>query len=322
MRSLGGVGARGNPSQHPIGLAIDWAQNSRDVVAPDVQRWISQHPEVLNALEQKWGMSGGEHWSHPDTGHFSIDTLYGTEHLAKLGITSGAVAGTPGSLTAGARGAVDPGALHSRLRELVSQSSLAGFMPADAAKYGFKTGSAEEWAGLMSGIAGRESGNRAGATGDSGGSHGLFQLSPQDAITYGLQKTPFTAAQLADPDFNARAAVAIAAIRAHAGGVGGAEGMAKYWAGHGKASSYLAQGQVQAGHDTAEARKIIDEQSKTAERTGTVKAHVDFGEFWKKAKEESTSVFKVLKVPSTRQNASVREGANVPGDPAYSPWTN
>ena len=269
-------------------------------------------------------MSGGEHWSHPDTGHFSIDTLFGTEHLAKLGITGAAASapGAPGGLSAGARGAVDAAALHARLRDLIGQSKLKGFLPPDAAKYGFKTGSAEEWAGLMSGIAVRESSNNARTAGDSGKSIGLFQLSAQDAVTYGIQKTPFTREQLADPDFNARMAVVIAEKRALAGGVGGRGGMADYWAGHGKSSSYLAQGRVQAGHDTAEARKIIDDQSKTSERTGTVKAHVDFGEFWKKAKEESASVFKVLKVPSTRQNASVREGANVPGDPAYSPWTN
>ena len=26
-------------------------------------------------------MGGGEHWRNPDTGHFSIDRIYGTEHL-------------------------------------------------------------------------------------------------------------------------------------------------------------------------------------------------------------------------------------------------
>jgi hypothetical protein len=85
VKSLGGYGNRpGNPSQHPPGLAIDWAQHSRNVVDPDVQRWISSNRGVLDKLEEKWGMSGGEKWKSPDTGHFSIQTLYGTEHLAKL----------------------------------------------------------------------------------------------------------------------------------------------------------------------------------------------------------------------------------------------
>jgi hypothetical protein len=85
VRSLGGYGLRpGNPSQHPPGLAIDWAQHSRNVVDKDVQAWISKNPGRLNELEDRWGMSGGEHWKKPDTGHFSIQTLYGSEHLARL----------------------------------------------------------------------------------------------------------------------------------------------------------------------------------------------------------------------------------------------
>jgi hypothetical protein len=85
VHDLGGYGNRPyNPSQHPIGLAIDWSQKGRNIVSRDVQAWISAHPQVLNALEAKWGMSGGEHWGHPDTGHFSIETLFGSEHLAKL----------------------------------------------------------------------------------------------------------------------------------------------------------------------------------------------------------------------------------------------
>jgi hypothetical protein len=84
VRGLGGVGSRGNPSQHPPGLAVDWAQHSRNVVDRDVQQWISKNPDKLNELEQKWAMSGGEHWKNPDTGHFSIDTLFGSKHLSAL----------------------------------------------------------------------------------------------------------------------------------------------------------------------------------------------------------------------------------------------
>ena len=85
VRNLGGYGHRGgNPSQHPPGLAIDWAQHSRNVVDRDVMAWIRGNQNTLNQLEQKWGMSGGEHWGSPDTGHFSIDTLFGTKHLEML----------------------------------------------------------------------------------------------------------------------------------------------------------------------------------------------------------------------------------------------
>jgi hypothetical protein len=107
-------------------------------------------------------------------------------------------------------------------------------VPADAARYGIKTGSAGEWANFMSQLAGKESSYNPAAHGDVGrfggaGSHGLFQLSPQDALIYGLQDRPFSLDQLRDPDFNARTAVAIAAKRVAAGGIGGPEGMAKYW---------------------------------------------------------------------------------------------
>jgi hypothetical protein len=84
VRNLGGFGGRNNPSQHPIGLAVDWAQHSRNVVDRDVLQWMRQNSGLLNQLEAKWGMSGGEHWRSPDTGHFSIDTLFGSKHLAQL----------------------------------------------------------------------------------------------------------------------------------------------------------------------------------------------------------------------------------------------
>jgi hypothetical protein len=85
VHGLGGYGTRpSNPSQHPPGLAVDWSQSGRNVVSRDVQGWINQNPKALNELESKWGMSGGEHWRSPDTGHFSIQNIYGTEHLKKL----------------------------------------------------------------------------------------------------------------------------------------------------------------------------------------------------------------------------------------------
>jgi hypothetical protein len=105
VKGLGGIGTRGNPSEHPGGFAVDWAQSSRDVVSPAVRQWMGQNRDTLNALEQKWGMSGGEHWRHPDTGHFSIATLYGSKHLQALR------GGGDGKTTASAAppGGADPG---------------------------------------------------------------------------------------------------------------------------------------------------------------------------------------------------------------------
>jgi hypothetical protein len=81
VRGLGGFGLRGNPSEHPRGFAIDWAQHSRDVVDADVRQWIDGHREVLKKMERRWGMSGGENWHNPDTGHFSIERIFGEQHL-------------------------------------------------------------------------------------------------------------------------------------------------------------------------------------------------------------------------------------------------
>jgi hypothetical protein len=82
VRDLGGFGVRpGNPSEHPIGFAIDWAQTSRDVVATDVRKWIDSHRDLLKKLENRWGLSGGENWHNPDTGHFSVERILGEQHL-------------------------------------------------------------------------------------------------------------------------------------------------------------------------------------------------------------------------------------------------
>ncbi|MGY4511591.1 hypothetical protein [Bradyrhizobium sp. USDA 3650] len=81
VRGLGGFGVRGNPSEHPRGFAIDWAQHSRDVVDADVRQWIDSHRDLLRKLERRWGLSGGENWNDPDTGHFSIERIFGEEHL-------------------------------------------------------------------------------------------------------------------------------------------------------------------------------------------------------------------------------------------------
>jgi hypothetical protein len=82
VRGLGGFGVRGNPSEHPLGFAVDWAQHSRDVVDADVRQWIDGNRDVLKKMELRWGLSGGENWHNPDTGHFSIERIFGDQHLA------------------------------------------------------------------------------------------------------------------------------------------------------------------------------------------------------------------------------------------------
>jgi len=159
--------------------------------------------------------------------------------------TGEAPPGVAGAPLAGDR--IGKAEIQDRLALMIKGSGLDGYVPPDAARYGIKTGSPQEWAALMTNLAVQESGLKSASHGDIGkfggyGSIGLFQLSPQDAITYGLQDKPFTVEQLKNPEFNAQMAVKIAAIRARTGGIGDPRsGMAKYWAGQG---GPLAQGQL------------------------------------------------------------------------------
>lgn len=143
----------------------------------------------------------------------------------------GGIGGGPG----GGAGAMDKQQLRNQLEKEITNSPLNGFVPPDGERYGIKTGSPKEWSHFMTELAGKESGYRPGAVGDVGGfgghgSRGLFQLSPQDAQTYGLNEgKPFSYGQLHDPTTNMRAAVDILSQRVRQGGIGGRGGAAAYW---------------------------------------------------------------------------------------------
>jgi hypothetical protein len=53
-----------------------------------VRQWIDGNRAVLKKLEQRWGLSGGENWHNPDTGHFSIELIFGEPHLKASGEAS------------------------------------------------------------------------------------------------------------------------------------------------------------------------------------------------------------------------------------------
>lgn len=143
----------------------------------------------------------------------------------------GGIGGGPG----GGPGAMDKQQLRGQLEKEITNSPLNGFVPPDGERYGIKTGSPKEWSHFMTELAGKESGYKPGAVGDVGsfgghGSRGLFQLSPQDAQTYGLNRgKPFSYDQLHDPATNMRAAVDIMNQRVRQGGIGGRQGAAAYW---------------------------------------------------------------------------------------------
>lgn len=120
----------------------------------------------------------------------------------------------PVSLVTDARGNVNPNDMRNYVASKISQSTLNGFVPADGEKYGITTGSAAEWANLITGLAYHESGLNTHNVGDIGqfgsGSRGLLQLSVNDSLTYGLNDgQPFTHEQLADPTTNTDAALKI-----------------------------------------------------------------------------------------------------------------
>lgn len=218
----------------------------------------------------------------------------------------GAAAGNDGPITAGRGGKVSPVALEGRLNTLIKGSGLEGYVPPDAARYGIKTGSSEEWANLMTKMAGKESGFNTNTVGDVGrfgsGSRGMFQLSAQDAVTYGIRGTPFTKEELADPDFNARMAVIIADKRAHAGGIAGPKGMASYWAGR---KGYLARGEIavdrnQIDRTTAQTHKV--------EGTANLSVDVKAPNGTKVSADTEGPLFKKTEINRQRQMEPARQG--------------
>ena len=130
------------------------------------------------------------------------------------------------------KGAVDMKAYKTFLQQEVKKQGLDKLSPADAAKYGID-GSPESWSNFLMGLTKKESSFSPGVHGDRGrfgghGSRGLFQLSPDDAVNYKLQKTPFTYAQLHDPETNAQAAIAIMKQRLQKGSTI-RSGLGAYW---------------------------------------------------------------------------------------------
>jgi hypothetical protein len=100
----------------------------------------------------------------------------------------------------------------------VEVQGLVGTVPIDGPKFGIKTGSAAEWAAFMTRISNAESSHNNGDTyvesfkhdGKNVVSRGLYSLSEHDAPNYGLNEGQyFTPQQLANPNVNTAAAVAI-----------------------------------------------------------------------------------------------------------------
>lgn len=163
----------------------------------------------------------------------TLGALNGNQGSGRPAGSSGPQTWTPsGGLAADAQGRVDPEQLRAYLERQITNSRLNGHVPADAARYGVN-GSPRSWANYLTKLAGVESSYNTNDVSEPhafrGGSRGLFQLSFDDAPNYGLNGgRPFSAEQLADPAFNADAALAIQErLILNAGSIRGGAG--RYW---------------------------------------------------------------------------------------------
>jgi hypothetical protein len=109
---------------------------------------------------------------------------YGNDAGPGTGEGAGATpAGADGAAGAGGGGRISGaastrgGAIYQKLLAAYKGSGLVGVVPHDGAKFGIKTGSAEEWARFGTAVASAESGfnPRSANTSDPGGSFGVFQ---------------------------------------------------------------------------------------------------------------------------------------------------
>ena len=146
-----------------------------------------------------------------------------------------------GQIPIKSNGRVDPEQLRGYLINQIKGSQLVGVIPSDGAKFNID-GSAESWANLFTALCKNESNYKTTGTGDAGrfkskttglvGSHGLFQLSADDALNHKLQSTAFTLSELQDPAINTKATIAIASrlISQHNVIAGGSsQGLSRYW---------------------------------------------------------------------------------------------
>lgn len=145
-------------------------------------------------------------------------------------------AATSATISVNSNGKVESAEFLAYLENKIANSKLNGYMPSDGAKHGID-GSPASWANYFYHLSNRESSLNVNTVGDvglfDGNSNGLFQLSPNDAVNYGLNGgRPFSQTQLTDPVANTNAAIAIhesLVLRDGAIGSDRRTGAARYW---------------------------------------------------------------------------------------------
>lgn len=124
---------------------------------------------------------------------------------------------------------VDKASYAAYINARLEGSPLVGYVPADGAAYGIKTGSREEWTSFMVRLGENESEFNVNSSNsaDPGGSVGVQQIGPRQAVVYGGYKptiggTTISAAEAANPKVNTNTAVSMVEqlVVPRAGGAG------------------------------------------------------------------------------------------------------
>ena len=209
---------------------------------------------------------GSETQAEPGLGTSSSS---GTLSFASRAALEGTSAARNYTTSIPAANRADATEVYTYLRDQIASSGLNNYVPADGAKYGID-GSPASWANFLTNLAYIESGFKNTAVGDvgvyEGGSNGLFQLSPNDALNYKLQDKAFSIQQLQDPKFNMDVTIKIATSLVKKSGVIalGGQGMARYW-GPLQRGWVNPRDQIYAGFSPSSKPIVTDNVNKSAE---------------------------------------------------------
>jgi hypothetical protein len=209
------------------------------------------------------------------TGAKSMGTIGAKTPEAAAATMAGAAAVGPEPAAAvGGKAGTRGGSVYQKLLAAYKKSNLVGTIPPDGARFGFKTGSAEEWAKFGTAVAASESefNPKAKNLGDPGGSFGVFQ--------YSHSQVPGGNAYDIDASVNAFVRDSESSVQSGRGLRGGILGRRFSTIGSHPQSvaNRLAEANRIAGESSQAARDIVDKRSiKTVKVDATGKVAVNIG---------------------------------------------
>lgn len=195
------------------GLIGDYSQKVVDTVSADLP-WAEVAQPVMAGGGSSYGYGGSETFGDGYTGF-------------------------DGSISVDTKGNVDPEEVRSYFIGAIRNSQLNGKIPSDASDFNID-GSPESWANFFVTLGYKESSFKTGTVGDQGradipsGSHGLYQLSPEDGLNtnYNPSGEAYTLEELYDPEFNVDATIRIAEKLLNDDNIiagGSTRGLSRYW---------------------------------------------------------------------------------------------